>query len=133
MTRKEKIIVSAHTGVLMCDFADVHEYIEKKLGRPVWIHELAYEKTQEEIKEKTRDDFLKVCKADETPEIVKVVRCKDCKHRKGMEYEANGKVVERYIFCELDGGDPHTDSRNADDGDWFCADGERREEREESR
>ena len=29
MTKQEKVIVSAYTGVLMCDFADLHEYIEK--------------------------------------------------------------------------------------------------------
>lgn len=41
MTKQEKVIVSAYTGVLMCDFADLHEYIEKIMGRPVWTHELA--------------------------------------------------------------------------------------------
>ncbi len=30
MTKEEKIIVSAYTGVLMCTFSDMHEYIEKK-------------------------------------------------------------------------------------------------------
>lgn len=30
MTEKEKIIVSAYTGILMTDFSKVHEYIEKK-------------------------------------------------------------------------------------------------------
>lgn len=42
MTKQEKVIVSAYTGVLMCDFADLHEYIEKIMGRPVWTHELAF-------------------------------------------------------------------------------------------
>ena len=46
------------------------------------------------------------------PDIVKVVRCKDCKHRNG--------------------GCQYTHGRNADDDDWFCADGERSEDREES-
>ena len=32
MTKQEKIVVSAYTGVLMCDFDDLHEYIEDKLG-----------------------------------------------------------------------------------------------------
>lgn len=30
MTKQEAIIVSAYTGFLMCDFGDMHEYIEKK-------------------------------------------------------------------------------------------------------
>ena len=62
MTKQEKIVVSAYTGVLMCDFSDLHEYIEKKLGRPVWTHELASEELQKEIRQKTKDDFLELCK-----------------------------------------------------------------------
>ena len=42
MTKREKCVVSAYTGVLMCDFADLHQYIEQLLGRPVWTHELAF-------------------------------------------------------------------------------------------
>ena len=38
MTEKEKIIVSAYTGYLMCDFDKVHQYIEQKLGRPVMMN-----------------------------------------------------------------------------------------------
>lgn len=41
MTYLERIIVSAYTGYLMCDFPDMHKYIEDKLGRPVWTHEMA--------------------------------------------------------------------------------------------
>lgn len=62
MTKQEKIVVSAYTGVLMCDFSDLHEYIERKLGRPVWTHEMASEEVQKEIRQKTKDDFLEICK-----------------------------------------------------------------------
>lgn len=65
MTKQEKIIVSAYTGVLMCDFSDMHEYIEKKLGRPVWTHELASKEVWDEIREATKSDFLKLCKDEE--------------------------------------------------------------------
>ncbi len=65
MTKQEKIIVSAFTGVLMCDFSDVHKYIEEKLERPVWTHELASERVWDEIKEKTIEDFLEICKQEE--------------------------------------------------------------------
>lgn len=65
MTKQEKIIVSAYTGVLMCDISEMYEYIEKKLGRPVWTHELASEKVLEEIQEATKSDFLKLCKDEE--------------------------------------------------------------------
>lgn len=61
MTNKEKIIVSAYTGFLMCDFDEMHRYIEKKLKRPVWTHELANEKVIEEIRTAIRDEFLSIC------------------------------------------------------------------------
>lgn len=65
MTHREKVIISAFTGVLMCDFNDVHEYIEKLLGRPVWTHQLADEKIWNEIKEASKSDFIAICKAEE--------------------------------------------------------------------
>lgn len=65
MTKQEKIIVSAYTGVLMCDFDDVHEYIQKKLGRSVFTHELADKDIQKEIEEKTKEDFLEICIREE--------------------------------------------------------------------
>lgn len=61
MTYKEKIIVSAYTGYLMCDFEDVHAYIEEKLGRPVYTHELVDEDIQKEIRDRTKIDFLSLC------------------------------------------------------------------------
>lgn len=65
MTKQEKVIVSAYTGILMCDFSSVHEYIERILGRPVWTHELASGKLWEEIKEKTKPDFMRICAKEE--------------------------------------------------------------------
>ncbi len=61
MTEKEKIIVSAYTGYLMCDFSKVHEYIQEILERPVYTHELADSNIQEEIREKSKLDFIKIC------------------------------------------------------------------------
>lgn len=61
MTKQEKIIVSAYTGVLMCDFSDMHEYIEKVMGRPVWTHELADDRIIAQIKEKVKPDFIALC------------------------------------------------------------------------
>ena len=65
MTKHEKIVVSAYTGVLMCDFDDLHKYIQEKLGRPVWTHELAAESVWAEIKEKSKEDFLAICQHDD--------------------------------------------------------------------
>lgn len=65
MTDRERVVVSAYTGFLMCDFDDVQQYIQEKLGRPVWTHELADEAIQNEIQEKTRPDFLALCQTEE--------------------------------------------------------------------
>lgn len=61
MTLDEKIVVSAYTGYLMCDFNEVHRYIEKLLGRPVFTHDLALDVIEDEVREKSKDDFLKIC------------------------------------------------------------------------
>lgn len=65
MTKQEKIVVSAYTGVLMCDFADLQEYIEKKFGRPVFTHELADKSVQKEIEEMSKEEFLEICNREE--------------------------------------------------------------------
>ena len=61
MTKQEKLIVSAYTGILMTDFSDFHEFIEKRLDRPVWTHELANKEFIKELKESVEDDFLRLC------------------------------------------------------------------------
>lgn len=61
MTKEEKLIVSAYTGILMTDFNDLHEYAEKKLDRPIFTHEFAEESTVNELKEVVKEDFLKLC------------------------------------------------------------------------
>ena len=60
MTLHEKVVLSAYTGILMCDMSEVHQYIEKLLGRPVWTHELASGALWEQIKGKAKPDFLKI-------------------------------------------------------------------------
>lgn len=62
MTHYEKVVLSAYTDLLLVDdFADVQRYIEEKLGRPTFTHELASKELCEEIKEKVRPDLLKIC------------------------------------------------------------------------
>ena len=60
MTLHEKVILSAYTGILMCNMSEVHKYIEKLLSRPVWTHELSSKILWEEIKEQAKPDFLKI-------------------------------------------------------------------------
>jgi len=62
MTKKEAAIISAYTGILLGEFSDMHEYIEQILGRPVWTHQLANEDISNEIKNKSRDDFMALSK-----------------------------------------------------------------------
>ena len=64
VTKQERVIVSAHTGFLMCDFDEVHKYIEKQLGRPVWTHELTSPEMEKSIREATKPDFLALCQED---------------------------------------------------------------------
>lgn len=57
--------------------------------------------------------------AKEIRKMPEIVRCKDCKHR---YYD------RKYGYmCIMDSADPHEQSRGVDDGEWYCADGERRE------
>lgn len=65
MTYQECVIVSAYTGYLMCDFSDLHKYIEEKIGRPVWTHELADKEFFEYIRKETKEDFLALCQSKE--------------------------------------------------------------------
>lgn len=60
MTKREAAIVSAYTGMLIGNFADMHQYIEEKLGRAVWTPELADKITWEEIKQKSKEDFINI-------------------------------------------------------------------------
>lgn len=50
-----------------------------------------------------------------TADVVEVVRCKDCRHR---------KFEDGSYICDLDTWDFHELGRNAEDDNWFCADGE---------
>ena len=66
MTDKEKAIVMAHTGICMLTgdkFQIFHKYIEDVMGRPIMTHEIGL--LADEIKEKTKADFLALC-ADES-------------------------------------------------------------------
>lgn len=61
LTREQAAIIGAYTNVLCGPFGDMHEYIEKIMGRPVWRHELANAKVVEEIAAKAKPDFLSLC------------------------------------------------------------------------
>ena len=60
MTKREAAIVSAYTGVLIGKFSDMHKYIEEKLNRHVFIHELENKELCKEIKEISKQDFINI-------------------------------------------------------------------------
>lgn len=81
MTDREKAIVMAYTGVCMLtgDKLDIfHKYIEDIMGRPVYTHEIAF--LENEIKERSKDDFIKLC-ADKSGQWIKkkgMIYCSEC-------------------------------------------------------
>lgn len=58
LTKEQAIIISAYTGVLCCNFTDLHEYIEKVMGRPVFTHELGDGLFWDDLRDKIKKDFL---------------------------------------------------------------------------
>ena len=65
MTKEECAIVMAYTGTVMLtgdNLGIYYKYLEEILGRPVWTHELADKAVQKEIKEKSYNDFIRLCK-----------------------------------------------------------------------
>ena len=64
MTKQECAIVMAHTGICMLageDFNIFHKYVEQIMGRPVYTHEMAISSVADEIKERSKCDFIKLC------------------------------------------------------------------------
>ena len=60
LTVRQAAVIGAYTGILAGKFADMPEYIEVILGRPVFTHELASEEVFQEIKETSRQDFQSI-------------------------------------------------------------------------
>ncbi len=67
MTLKERVIVETYTGVCMTspdERLEVYKYMAQIMGRPVYTHELAEDEIQSELKEKSKPDFLSLCKEE---------------------------------------------------------------------
>ena len=68
MNDRERAIVETYTGICMLTgnkTNEVYRYMEEIMGRPVYTHELADERIQQELKEKAKPDFLKLCAGQE--------------------------------------------------------------------
>ncbi len=107
MTDKEKAIVMAYTGIAMLtgDKFDIfHKYVEEIMRRPVFTHEFAT--CAEEIKERAKPDFLKLCAEDVAEWIDRSdggrIRYKFCER---YECSKCGAKSENTNFCPNCGAD----------------------------
>lgn len=109
----------AYTGVVMLTgdkFNIFHRYVQEKMGRPVWTHELAGEEMSRRIKEAAKSDFLALCADEEqhfwpSPESVPKKRCcENCEYHKPYSLNQSfficNNICSTY-FNELT-GDYHT-------------------------
>lgn len=70
-----------------------------------------------------------------TLDAVPIVRCKDCtkwdkstmRHYEDVIF-GSGDTAECRMFCDMDTWGEFTDDMRRTDGNWFCADGERKED-----
>jgi hypothetical protein len=58
LTKEQAAILGAYTNILCGEFADMHRYIEKILGRSVMTHEMAHPLVVQEITDKSHADFM---------------------------------------------------------------------------
>lgn len=96
MTDREKAIVMAYTGICMLSgdkFQIFHQYVENILGRPVQTIEMGMESVCDEIKEKSEEDFIALCREEQD-------QCGDCISRSGTYQkmlDLQSRKRERYL------------------------------------
>ncbi len=61
LTKEQAAIIGAYTGITCGNFGDIHAYVEKKMGRPVFTHEMGIPEFHEKIKKLCKEDFLAIC------------------------------------------------------------------------
>lgn len=69
MTLKEKVIVETYTGICMTtgeERNETYKYMSEIMGRPVFSHELANIAICEELRNKSREDFINLCREPQT-------------------------------------------------------------------
>lgn len=65
MTKRECAIVMAYTGTCMLAGDDLnvfYQYVTEIMGAPVYTHELAFQEVQDELKRRSKSDFLGLCR-----------------------------------------------------------------------
>ena len=96
MTDKEKAIVMAYTGIAMLTgnkFDIFHRYIQEKLGRPIWTHELASKEIWAQIKEATKEDFKRLCRETTSDEAIPVEWIEEWGWKNGMSESMSLRVM----------------------------------------
>ena len=76
MTLKERVIVEVYNGYCMTSAEEkdeVYKYMALIMGRPVYTHELVSKEIQEELKEKSKPDFVALCRTVEEFEWLRVL------------------------------------------------------------
>lgn len=69
MTPRERAIIETYTGICMTTGEqrnEVYKYMNEIMGRPVYTHELALKELQDELKEKSKEDFINLCRKPQT-------------------------------------------------------------------
>lgn len=63
LTKEQAIVVTGYTGFMIVNsFSDFHEDLERRMGRPVWTHEIP--SLTARIQELYREDFLALLPED---------------------------------------------------------------------
>ena len=120
MTDREKAIVEAFTGVCMLTGEKrsvFNKYVNEVMGRPIYTHEFAYDYIQEELKEKSKDNFIKLCK-ETTPndhpgitlgefagavrhDVYVKIELRNAKNKEICTCDDNSPVIDVYADCEV--------------------------------
>lgn len=85
MTDREKAIVMAYTGKCMLTGDKLHifyKYVEDIMGRPVYTHEMGIKAVDDAIREKSKADFITLCKEQE-PKVG---------HWEWVQYDSNPNI-----------------------------------------
>ncbi|MBQ7013351.1 MAG: hypothetical protein IJN11_05485 [Oscillospiraceae bacterium] len=110
MTDREKAIAMAYTGICFLQgdkLGTFYEYVRELLGKPVYTHELP--KYLDELKEKSRPDFMRLCEEDTKPitharwekvgEIGSAYRCTNCRSIISMYGSAQTPDAVGWYHC----------------------------------
>lgn len=65
LTKEQAAVIGAYTGYAAGPFADVHEYAERVLGRPLFTHEFASQLIADKLRDAAKTDFIAICHGDQ--------------------------------------------------------------------